>query len=173
MKPPTIEYLSDGSTMISDSYIAGLNSVSTYSYEKSWRIGILMQICGSYVSHGAMVDTFLHGIAHCFHENHSIQFYDEWNNLRALYRLYAREIWIKSFKKGWKKVKGWLPLIMPVVLGSVILLGKVLTHENLRKLSTSKGFPPTIRAVWKIKFLADFYLFHHLNGIIQEIDYYC
>lgn len=152
LKPPTIEYLSGVGTMISDRYIAGLNTISTYGSEKSWRIGILMQKCGSYVSYAVMVDTILHELTRCFHENHSIQFYNEWNKLRALYRLYSRERWIKSITKGWKKVKGLLPLIIPVILGSVILSGKVLNREKSRKLSTSKGLPPTIRAVWKKMF---------------------
>ena len=84
----------------------GLNTIETFvsdfDIQKCWKIGILaVDYKGLLVSYEIMVDTLLHEIAHCYHENHSKQFYSKWNELRALYQLYNKK---ETSSRPWNKL---------------------------------------------------------------------
>ena len=143
--------------------MGGVNNVLTqieYSgssqiVRKSWRIGILMNKCGFHIPYHQMVDTLLHELAHCYHENHSNDFYTEWNQLRSLYRLYTKERRRKFIQKfipqKLMELRKWLPRIVPVVIGGVIMLRKaIITRKKSKKMTRSKLFPLIRRVIpWK------------------------
>lgn len=157
--PPITQY-SDGKIVM------GVNSVQTMHYgtsgsiaqssSKSWKIGILMKKYGCYISHDDMVDTLLHELAHCYHENHSAAFHAEWDKLRGLYQSYTWQRRRKAIQQQWKnlkkEMKRWLPLIIPVIMGGVIILGKVLIDrkKSSKKIGSSEKFLSKIRFIPKM-----------------------
>lgn len=126
-------------------YVSGINAVTTYHTAyygnygsvvqtihpptKRWKIGILLRMGLSSIPHSKMVDTLLHELAHCHHENDSNAFYAEWNELRRLYQTFEWERRIAYAKRKIKQLIRWSKkhaiLTVSIVLGGALTLAKI------------------------------------------------